>query len=166
MGSTIKHGFVSSLSILQASHNGITFRMAGPDQPHTGYFWLSPGELMGQGSWPSVTAFGHEAKEIRIQQVRVPAINSVWEQYSYPLPDQCHSQRDVAFGLGSQLPSPLSQSSTSNSQLHHLLCVLNPLMPMISSQTRRREWTSHHRAALPGTSLHLFSASSQPRALS
>lgn len=66
---------------------------------------------MGQGAWSSVTAFGHEAKEIRIQQVRVPAINSVWEQYSYPLQDQCHSQRDVAFGLGSQLPEVLSRKA-------------------------------------------------------
>lgn len=49
---------------------------------------------MGQGSWPSVTAFGHEAKEIRIQQVRVPAINSSLGTV------QLSSSRSVSFPEG------------------------------------------------------------------
>lgn len=62
---------------------------------------------MGQGAWPSVTAFGHEAEEICVPRLRVPAINSLWGRNSYPLLDKCHSQREVAFGPGSQLPEVL-----------------------------------------------------------
>lgn len=68
---------------------------------------------MGQGAWPSVSAFGHEAKEICVPRFRVPAINSIWEHYSYPLLDKCHSQRDVAFGPGSHPKAVLAALSST-----------------------------------------------------
>lgn len=46
---------------------------------------------MGQGVWSSVTAFGHEAKEICVPRFRVPATDSIREHYSYALLDKYHS---------------------------------------------------------------------------